>query len=140
MSHEELHRDDLVEVKSPSEILATLDDRGALGDLPFMPEMVAYCGRRFRVERRADKVCDTVKYTGSRRIPEAVLLDDLRCDGSGHDGCQAECRLFWKESWLRKVADGERPPPPFPPADGAALRRSSRGRRSSRDACGTDLA
>ena len=132
MSHEELHRDDLVEVKSPSEILATLDDRGALGDLPFMPEMVAYCGRRFRVERRADKVCDTVKYTGSRRIPEAVLLDDLRCDGSGHDGCQAECRLFWKESWLRKVADGERPPPPFPPADAAALlERASRNTRST---------
>ena len=81
MKNEELYRGDLVEVRSPSEILVTLDESGALAGLPFMPEMVAYCGRRFTVSHRADKVCDTVKYTGSRRIPNAVLLDDLRCDG-----------------------------------------------------------
>jgi hypothetical protein len=35
-----------------------------------------------------------------------VLLEDLRCDGAAHSDCQAECRIFWKESWLRKVATG----------------------------------
>src|SRR6185436_4300731 len=39
--------------------------------------------------------------TGSRRLENTVLLEDLRCDGSAHDGCQAECRLYWKEAWLR---------------------------------------
>src|SRR5581483_6061338 len=95
MSKEELRRGDLVEVKSPSEILATLDQRGALADLPFMPEMAPFCGRRFTVERRAEKICDTIHYTGSRRLHGAVLLEDLRCDSSAHDGCQAECRFFW---------------------------------------------
>lgn len=103
MSCAAFRRGDLVEVKSPSEILATLDERGALADLPFMPEMAPSCGRRFTVDRRADKICDTIHYTGSRRLRDAVLLEDLRCDGSGHDGCQAECRFFWKEQWLRRV-------------------------------------
>src|SRR3954454_4995476 len=39
---------------------------------------------------------------------DAVLLDDLRCDGSGHDGCQAGCRIYWKESWLRRVDETSR--------------------------------
>jgi hypothetical protein len=63
LKHEELYRGDLVEVRSPSEILATLDESGALATLPFMPEMFVYCGRRFTVDHRADEICDTVKHT-----------------------------------------------------------------------------
>jgi hypothetical protein len=74
-----------------------------------MPEMLRYGGRRFVVDKRAEKICDTIHYTGSRRLRDAVLLEDLRCDGSAHDGCQAECRLFWKESWLRRIGPGELP-------------------------------
>ena len=101
----------MVEVKSAAEILATLDDRGALDGLPFMPEMMRQCGRRYVVDKRADKICDTIHNSGSRRLPGSVLLADLRCDGAGHDGCEAECRLFWKESWLRRVAPGAAPSP-----------------------------
>ena len=54
MSNDTLRRGDLVEVKSPAEVLATLDERGALEDLPFMPEMAALCGRRFVVDGRAE--------------------------------------------------------------------------------------
>jgi hypothetical protein len=101
-----LRKGELVEVRSAGEILRTLDQRGALDALPFMPEMVASCGRRFVVERRAEKVCDTIEYLGSRRIRDCVLLDDLRCNGSGHDGCQGECRIYWKEAWLKRVSPG----------------------------------
>jgi hypothetical protein len=129
---DQLRRGDVVEVKGPAEILATLDERGALDGLPFMPEMASYCARRFAVERRAERICDTIHYSGSRRLPEAVLLDDLRCDGSGHDGCQAECRLFWKEAWLRKVETKTPATPAFAPADLAALleRTSGNARRA----------
>jgi hypothetical protein len=116
MQQARFRRGDLVEVRSPAEILATLDDRGMLEGLPFMPEMLRYVGRRFVVAKRADKVCDTICGTGSRRLPDAVLLEDLRCDGSGHDGCQAECRLFWKEAWLRRVDPGD-PAPTLVDAD-----------------------
>jgi hypothetical protein len=69
--------------------------------------MVAYCRRRFFVDRRAEKVCDTIEYLGSRRLGDCVLLDDVRCDGSGHDGCQAGCRVYWKEAWLKRVTPSE---------------------------------
>lgn len=99
-----LRRGDLVEVKSANEILSSLDGEGACASLPFMPEMIQYCGRRFVVYRRADKICDTINYhQRSRKMSDTVILEDLRCDGSAHDSCQAECRLFWKESWLRRV-------------------------------------
>jgi hypothetical protein len=117
MSNDELRRGDFVEVRTPAEILATLDERGALEELPFMPEMAAFCGRRFLVDRRAERICDTVHYSGSRTPPGTVLLADLRCDGSGHGGCQAECRLFWKEAWLRKVAPGSPAPAPVAAPD-----------------------
>src|SRR5262249_49165187 len=42
-------------------------------------------------------------YTGSRRMNDTVYLEDLRCDGSGHDGCQAGCKIYWKDAWLRRV-------------------------------------
>jgi hypothetical protein len=122
MSNERLRRGDLVEVRGPAEILATLDPTGALDGLPFMPEMVAFAGRRLRVERRAERICDTIHYTGTRRLLNAVLLDDLRCDGAAHGGCQAECRIFWKEAWLSRVEATAPAPGPFPVAQMAALR------------------
>src|SRR5438093_610554 len=56
-SSERLYPGDIVEVKAPDEILQSLDIDGTLGNLPFMPEMVEFCGKRFRVSRRALKTC-----------------------------------------------------------------------------------
>jgi hypothetical protein len=104
---------DVVEVKSKEEILATLDARGALDGLPFMPEMLDFCGRQFTVRQRADKTCDTATHTGMRRMMDAVHLEGTRCPGSSHGGCDAGCELFWKEAWLRRVgtaSNGTAPP------------------------------
>ena len=98
-----LRAGDRVEVRSAQEILATLDDKGALDGLPFMPEMLHYCGQQLSVFRRADKTCDTVGDYKSLRMLDAVHLDNLRCDGSAHGGCQAGCLLFWKEAWLKRA-------------------------------------
>jgi hypothetical protein len=96
---------DVVQVRSPEEILATLDGDATLDAMPFMPEMLRHAGKRFTVSRRVEKICDTVSggLPNSRRMRDTVLLDDLRCDGSGHGGCQAGCRIYWKEAWLRRV-------------------------------------
>jgi hypothetical protein len=102
-----LRAGELVEVRSPSEILRTLDERGTLEALPFMPEMLKYCGNRFRVYKRADKSCDTIDCTGSRRMYDTVHLEGLRCDGEAHGGCHAGCLLFWKEAWLKRIAPDE---------------------------------
>ena len=52
-----LRRGDFVEVKAPDEIVQTLDAEGASDHLPFMPEMLGFCGRKFRVSRRALTIC-----------------------------------------------------------------------------------
>jgi hypothetical protein len=101
---------ELVEVRSEAEILATLDDMGELESLPFMPEMRQFCGKRFRVHKRAVKLCDTITWTGIHRMENAVHLADVRCDGQAHGGCQAGCLVYWKEAWLKRVdTDGQEP-------------------------------
>jgi hypothetical protein len=102
---------DWVEVKSKEEILASLDQDGNLEGMPFMPEMLKYCGRRFRVYKRAHKTCDySMGLMASRRVPSAVHLEGIRCTGEAHGGCQAECLLFWKEAWLRPVQESSAAP------------------------------
>ena len=105
-----------VEVRSREEILATLDERGTLDGLPFMPEMLAACGRRFRVGKRAHKGCDTIHKTGNRRMRAAVHLEGGRCDGSAHGGCQAGCLVYWKEAWLKRVGPDAQRTEPLPAA------------------------
>ena len=95
---------DVVEVRPVEEILAGLDDRGELDSLPFMPEMLQLCGRRFVVDKIAFKTCDTATWTGLRRLTDTVHLAGLRCDGQAHGGCQAGCLIFWKTAWLTRVS------------------------------------
>jgi hypothetical protein len=105
-----LRAGDWVEVRSKEEILQTLDKQGRLDNMPFMPGMFAYCGRRLQVGKSAHKSCDTIEWTGGRRVSSSVHLEGLRCEGEGYDGCQAGCLLFWKEAWLKKVdGPGEAP-------------------------------
>jgi len=101
---------DLVEVRSREEILATLDALGRLDNLPFMPEMLRFCGRRMRVSRAAHKTCDSATYSGGRYMRDAVFLEDARCDGAAHAGCQARCLIFWKAAWLKAVSSAEAAP------------------------------
>jgi hypothetical protein len=102
-----LHVGEIVEVRSEAEILATLDARGELESLPFMPEMLQFCGRRFRVDKLAVKLCDTIGSTGMYRMRNAVHLEGVRCDGQAHGGCQAGCLVYWKEAWLKRVPAAE---------------------------------
>jgi hypothetical protein len=106
-------------VASKAEILATLDAHGRLEGMPFMPEMFDYCGKRFRVQSRAHKGCDTINPVRMRALPNGVMLEGIRCNGAAHGGCQAACTLFWKEAWLKPVAGENGPAAPLTaPASG----------------------
>jgi hypothetical protein len=105
-------------VRSREEILSTLDADGTLHGLPFMPEMLEWCGKTLHVERRAEKTCVDVppplypmrRFAGN----DVVFLEGLRCDGRAHDGCKRGCKIFWKEDWLRPVDSAETSPQPSP--------------------------
>ncbi len=104
-SRSRLRPGDSVKVRSREDILATLDEDGRLDGMPFMPEMLRYCGQTLRVFKRAHKACDTINYSGIRKIDRTVLLES-RCDGSAHGACEAACSLFWNEAWLEPAAQG----------------------------------
>jgi hypothetical protein len=94
---------DLLRIRSADEILSTLDSDGTVDGLLFMPEMLKYAGREFRVQASAHKTCDGAGE--ARQMDHTVHLDGLRCDGSAHGGCQAGCLLFWREEWLRPATE-----------------------------------
>lgn len=98
---------DWVVVRSADEILATLDRSARFEALPFMPQMLQYCGKKFQVHKRAHKLCDTAFGTGGRELNDAVFLGDLRCDGAAYGGCEMRCTIIWKEAWLRRLDEGE---------------------------------
>ncbi|GIV46002.1 MAG: hypothetical protein KatS3mg036_0820 [Ignavibacterium sp.] len=100
-----LKPNDLVRVKSFEQIIQTIDDEGCLDGLPFMPEMIDHCGKIFRVSLKVEKTCvdNPTMYMAEFRNNDVYFLEDLRCSGIYHDGCQRYCRLFWKESWLEVV-------------------------------------
>jgi hypothetical protein len=101
-----LRSGDLVEIRPATEIAKTLDADGAIDSLPFMAEMVRFCGRRFRVSRHAMVVCI---FGGPHRgfnSDKVFTLEGVRCSGTAHDGCQKACLIFWHEAWLRKIEVG----------------------------------
>jgi hypothetical protein len=109
-----LRRGQWVVVRPLDEILATLQTDGKLDGMPFMPEMIEYCGRKFRVARRADRIfIDRFYYIA--KLKNTVFLETPRCNGRAHGGCQMRCELFWKEAWLKPV-DPENDPETGPRA------------------------
>ena len=113
MTKHKFKKGDIVEILHPSEIAKTLDSNGTLDNLPFMAEMIPYCGKKFKVSARLEKTCVECKKPDSSVAEEmrafltddVVALENLRCSGSSHGGCQTGCVIFWKEAWLKKADD-----------------------------------
>lgn len=116
---------DLVEIRSLESIRRTLDANGTLDGVPFMAEMIPFCGRKARVLRCVDKVYDYGRSKTLRRLRDCVLLAGVRCDGAAHGGCQARCSIFWKTAWLQPAGAEAKPdaqgpvPESAPQRDGA---------------------
>jgi len=99
---------ELVEVKSVNEIVETLDERQKYKGLYFMPEMEKFCGKKFRVFKRAEII--TLESTGEvrkLRVP-TVFLEGVYCTGELHDGCDRSCFHFWREVWLKRIPESNK--------------------------------
>ena len=106
-SKQKLSVGDWVEVRSKEEILKTLDAKGQLDGMVFMPEMFQYCGQKFQVYKRAHKTCDySTSYPYRTRQLEDTVHLETRCDGQAHGYCHAGCLLYWKTQWLKPASSG----------------------------------
>jgi hypothetical protein len=92
----------LVEVKSKEEILETLDIRGKNRGLSLTYDMLKYCGGRFKVKRRVDKMISE-RTKRMRRISDTVILEGVTCAGSDAWNCPRKCYCLWREIWLKRV-------------------------------------
>jgi hypothetical protein len=88
-------------VLSEEEILSTLDSTGRYHGLGFMPEMRKFCGKKFKVLKRVEKMM--IEGKGMRKLRPTVILEGVFCDGEAHGGCQRTCYCFWREGWLKRV-------------------------------------
>jgi hypothetical protein len=92
-----------VEVKSEAEILATLDEKGNYKGLRWMCNMRKFCGKRYRVYKRLERML--LESSGEhRQVKNTVLLEGVTCDGEEWYGCDRSCYHFWREVWLRRTA------------------------------------
>jgi len=95
-----LQRGELVEVKSEQEIRETLDEQGRHHGLLWMPGMAKFCGKRYLVRKRVERIM--LESTGKmRKIKNTVLLEGVMCEDLY--GCDRSCFHYWREAWLRRV-------------------------------------
>jgi hypothetical protein len=135
----ELKVGDWVMVRSAEEVLATLDSNARLEEIPFMPEMLRCCGKKYRVRARAHKLCDTAFGTGGRQLTDSVFLDDIRCMGEDYGGCEMRCSIVWKGAWLRRSSEADQEVAQVPAPQLDALVRSSTRRATGHPVTGEPI-
>jgi len=127
----DLRPGELVVVRSRDEIMATLGPDNRNRGLWFDGEMLPYCGRRGRVLARIERIIDE---TSGRmlRLRDCIVLDGMTCEGRYNRFCPRSDHIYWREAWLRRVADTERGPAPGRPGPGQSLNRFWARSRPSR--------
>ncbi|MFM6850621.1 MAG: hypothetical protein ACKOVB_16130 [Terrabacter sp.] len=98
----DLRPGEIVEVRSREEINATLDTKQRNRNLWFDREMVRYCGRRFRVVRRVDRLLDEKTGRMIHTKTPSVILDGAVCVGDFHQLCPRQDYAFFREIWLKR--------------------------------------
>lgn len=101
-----LQAGEMVEVRSLDEIRATLSTRGFNRGMWFDQEMVKYCGGRYEVELRVERLIDE---RSGKMIPmknPCIQLKDVYCRGECtmmRLGCPRAINSYWREIWLKRV-------------------------------------
>jgi len=125
---------ELVEVKSLDEIRATLTPIGKNRGLEFAPEMMKFCGRRFIVLSRVEKI---IMETTAEMLPisDTVILEAVACDGCFHRGCARNHYFHWREIWLKRVDLPYTAKDPFATDSPAELEASALAHQGKPDDC-----
>ncbi len=102
---EEIVVGDWVEVRTPQEILATLNRGGFNRGLRLSEDMLTFCGERFRVQNSVTRFVDeTTGKMRTMRFP-CLVLESATCRGF-NILCPRAQYHFWRPEWLRRLPSG----------------------------------
>jgi hypothetical protein len=101
----ELRPGELVRVRTREEIAATLDVNDRNRGMRFDREMIRYCGRTFRVQRRVNRIID--ERTGGMLTLQnsCIVLEGVTATGEFLRFCPQNEYIFWREIWLERVPE-----------------------------------
>ena len=94
---------ELVRVKTKDQIVATLDASNRNRGLSFDVEMLKYCGRTARVQRRVDQIIDERTGEMIRTKVPCIILQDVTCAADFHRCGPRAVYAYWREAWLERV-------------------------------------
>lgn len=98
---------ELVQIKPFPQILQTLNHNNRNRGLFFDAEEVPYCGKKYRVLRRVERIIN--ERTGKMQPMKTpcVILDTVICE-SRYSECRLSCPRsiypYWREIWLERVS------------------------------------
>lgn len=98
-----------VEVLPQSEILKTISESGYNRGMRYDLEMSKYCGKRFKVQMRVDRLISEQTGKMLRMKSPCIQLEDVFCRAectTKRLGCPRASNTYWREIWLRRAADG----------------------------------
>jgi hypothetical protein len=95
-----------VEVRPVEEILATTTKSGFNRGMRYDMEMTKYCGERYRVEMRVERLINEVTGKMMTMKNPCIQLENVYCRAectSRRLGCPRASNTYWREIWLRRV-------------------------------------
>lgn len=102
----DLQPGELVEIKSPDEIDATITPDGVNRGMRYDMEMRKYSGERHRVQMRVDRLINEKTGKMLQMKNPCIQLEDVYCRAECTDrrlGCPRASNTYWREIWLRRV-------------------------------------
>jgi hypothetical protein len=100
-----------VEIKSQEEILETLTRNGFNRGMRYDIEMSKYCGNRYRVQMRVEKLINEVTGKMMTMKNPCIQLENVYCRAECTNqrlGCPRASNTYWREIWLRRVNESTR--------------------------------
>jgi hypothetical protein len=97
---------ELVEVCGAPEIYRTVNVHNKNRGMWVDEEMTKYCGGRFRVARRVDRIINEQTGKMMQMKNPCIVLDGANCTGEYSSGrllCPRRITAYWREIWLRRV-------------------------------------
>jgi hypothetical protein len=112
----DLERGEWVDVRPHQEILRTTTTQNVNRGMRFDPEMAQYCGGRFRVDRRVERLIDERTGRMLQMKSPCIVLEGPACSSEYSAGrlfCPRAIQPYFREIWLRRApVDTHRASPP----------------------------